>query len=64
MLYIKYKSSGPCSFRQEDFLKMHFKNLFLPCDRLMQQTKTVLTTLAEKHLCIIPVKHENSVGNQ
>jgi hypothetical protein len=28
MLHIKYESSGPCSFRQEDFLKLHFKNLF------------------------------------
>jgi len=29
MLYTKYKSSGPCSFRQEDFWKFHFKNLFI-----------------------------------
>jgi len=28
MLYTKYESSGPCSFRQEDCLKLHFKNLF------------------------------------
>jgi len=28
MLYTKYESSGPCSFR-EDFLKLHFKNLFI-----------------------------------
>jgi len=28
MLYTKYESSGPCSFRQEDFLKLHFENLF------------------------------------
>jgi len=27
MLYIKYESSGPCSFRQEDFWKLHFENL-------------------------------------
>jgi len=27
MLYTKYESSGPCSFRQEDFLKLHFENL-------------------------------------
>jgi len=26
MLYTKYESSGPCSFRKEDFLKFHFKN--------------------------------------
>ena len=28
MLNIKYKSSGPCSFRQEDFEKLHYENLF------------------------------------
>ena len=28
MLYTKYKSSGPCSFGQEDFRKLHFENLF------------------------------------
>jgi len=27
MLYIKYESSGPCSFRHEDFLNLHFENL-------------------------------------
>jgi len=27
MLYTKYESSGPCSFRQEDFWKLHFENL-------------------------------------
>jgi len=26
MLYTKHTSSGPCSFRQEDFWKLHFKN--------------------------------------
>jgi len=30
MLYTKYESSGPCSFRPDDFGKLHFKNLF--CD--------------------------------
>jgi len=28
MLYIKYKSSGPRTFGQEDFRKLHFENLF------------------------------------
>jgi len=28
MLYTKYNSSGPCSFRQEDFLKLHLENTF------------------------------------
>ena len=27
MLYTKYKSSGPCSFRQEDIWKLQFSNL-------------------------------------
>ena len=29
MLYTKYESSWPCSFRQEDYWKLHFENLFL-----------------------------------
>ena len=29
MLFTKYESSGHCSFREEDFLKLHFKNLIL-----------------------------------
>jgi len=42
MLYTKSESSGPCSFRQEDFRKLHLKNLFfLPHDLLMQPTGTV-----------------------
>jgi len=28
LLYTKYESSGPCSFRQENYGKFHFKNLF------------------------------------
>jgi len=28
MLYTNYESSGPCSFRQEDFRKLQFENLF------------------------------------
>ena len=28
MLYTKYESSRPCRSRQEDFLKVAFKNLF------------------------------------
>jgi len=27
VLYIKYKSSEPCTFRQEDFQNLHFENL-------------------------------------
>ena len=41
MLYIKYESNGPCSFRQEDFWKFHFKNQFIDpvtylCNQLEQ----------------------------
>ena len=40
MLYIKYESSGPCSFRQEDFLKLHFENLmFDPVIYLCNQSE-------------------------
>ena len=57
MLYTKYKSSGHCSFRQGDFLKLHFEKLFFwPCDLLMQPTRTVWTTLIGDHPGIIPVK--------
>jgi len=40
MLYIKYKSSGPRTFRQEDFFKLHFKNLiFDPVTYLYNQSE-------------------------
>ena len=40
MFYIKYESSGPCSFRQEDFLKLHFENLiFDPVTYLLNQSE-------------------------
>jgi len=29
MIYIKYESAGPCSFRQEDSWKFHFKTYLL-----------------------------------
>ena len=54
MLYIKYESTGPCSFRQEDFWK--FKTYLLTRDLHMQPTGTVWTTLIRDHLGIIPVK--------
>jgi len=41
MLYTKYESTGPCSFRQEDFSKFHLKPIYRPRDLLMQQTGTV-----------------------
>jgi len=40
MLYTKYESSGPCSFRQEDFWKLHFENLlFDPVTYLCNQSE-------------------------
>jgi len=40
MLYTKYESSGPCSFRQEDFLKLHFENLlFDPVTYICSQSE-------------------------
>ena len=40
LLYTKYESSGSCSFRQEDFLKLHFKNLFFdPVTYLCNQSE-------------------------
>ena len=53
----KYESCGPCTFRQEDFWKLHYDNLFFwPCDLLMQPTGTIWTTLIGDHPGIIPVK--------
>jgi len=40
MLYTKYESSGPCTFRKEDLLKMHFENLiFNPVTYLCNQSE-------------------------
>jgi len=40
MLYTKYESSGPCSFRQKDFFKLHFENLFFdPMTYLCNQSE-------------------------
>ena len=40
MLYIKYESSGPCCFRQEDFWQLHFENLFFnPVNYLCNQSE-------------------------
>ena len=39
MLYTKYESSGPCSFRQ-DVSKLHFENLFFdPVTYLCNQSE-------------------------
>jgi len=49
MLYTKYERTGPCSFRQEDFLKLPFENLFF-------DPVTYLFTLVGDHPEFIPVK--------
>jgi len=56
MLYIKYKSTGPCSIRQEDFWKIHFKTYLLTPWPTYAPTGTVWTTLIGDHPGIIPVK--------
>ena len=57
MLDIKYESSGPCSFRQEDFWKLHFENLiFNPRNQLMQPIITIWIILVGDHSEIIPAE--------
>jgi len=59
MLDIKYESPGPCSFRREDFWKLHFKNLFFwPRDLLMQPIKTIWTISVRDHPGTIPVEFD------
>jgi len=57
MLYAKYESSGPCSFRQRYFWKLHFENLFFwPRDLFMQPIRTIWTLSVGDHLGTIPVE--------
>jgi len=57
MLYTKFEISGPCSFRQEDFLKLRFENLFFwPLDLLMQPIRTIWTIVVGDHPGTIPVE--------
>jgi len=44
-MYTKYKSSGTCSFRHEDFWKWHHENILWPNDVFMQPSGTVWLTL-------------------
>jgi len=40
MLYTKYEGSGPCSFRQEHFFKLHLKkNMFDSVTYLRNQSE-------------------------
>jgi len=40
MLYTKHESSMPCSFRREDFFKLHFEKLFFdPVTSLSNQSE-------------------------
>jgi len=58
-LYTKYESSGPCSFRKEDFWKLHFETpspIFWPRDLLLQPIRTIRTISVGDHLGIIPAE--------
>jgi len=52
MLYIKYKSSGPCCFRQ-DFLIAFWKHNFWPRNLLLQPISTIWIILVGDHPGII-----------
>jgi len=41
MLYTKYESSGPCSFRQEDFLKFHLNKSRSPEEKFKGQGEAI-----------------------
>jgi len=57
MLYTKYESSGPCSFRQEDFFKLHFENLlFDPVTYICNQLERFEQLLVGDYAGTIPVK--------
>ena len=54
MLHTKCQDSMHCAFRQEDFLKFHFENLFSPCDLDVQGLKPFEHLLNRGHIRIIP----------
>jgi len=59
MLYIKYESTGPCSFRQEDFWKFHFITYLLtpwPTYTTNWNGLNNFDTFVVDHPGIIPVK--------
>ena len=57
MLYTKYTSSGPCSFRQEVFWKLHFKNLYIdPVTYLRNQSEPFEQFLVDDHTGTLPVE--------
>jgi len=57
MLYTKHESSEPCSFRQDDFWKLHFENLlFDPVTYLCNQLEWFEQLLKKDHPGIIPMK--------
>jgi len=56
IVYIKYESSGPYSFSQEDFWKIAFwKPIFWPHDLLMQPIRTIWIIFVGDHPGIIPI---------
>jgi len=64
MLYTKYESSGPGSFRQDNFWKSHFENLsVIPVTYLCKPIITIWTILVEDYPGIIPVEFgENRIN--
>jgi len=57
MLYIKYESSGSCTFRQDDLKKNAFwKPIFWPSDQLMQPIRTIWKRFVGDHPGTIPVE--------
>ena len=59
MLYNKYESSWPCSFREEDFWKLPFENLFFdPVTYIGKPIKTIWTILVRDYPGTIPVEFD------
>jgi len=54
MLYTKYECSGPCSFGQEDFWKLHFENLFFTLWPTYSTNRNRFNILVGNHTGSIP----------
>ena len=48
MLHIIYESTGPCSFRQEDFWKFHFKTYFSSFSRKYEKLPNIVIHACKK----------------
>jgi len=57
LLYTKYESSESCSFKHEDVLMLHFKNLFFePVTYLCNQSEPFEQFCLEDYPGTIPVE--------